>query len=223
LCNRIQMGRALLTPGCTHEVQFAEPFDVPCKAFFTPVAAPIVVKELELRPDGMTLLSSFAREEDLAARQVLVFWLACGLKGLENTPLWRVHLCSAATHFDKGLYKPALLDCAVSFEAFLEDFLRRHLTRRYGEEISDYVLERGWRVEDRCGELLSLAVGHRLPERRDLWEAWKLGVQEPRNRLAHGKRCLVGQEEAERAYQAVYQAIAWMQSLAPSDGEDSLV
>ena len=222
LCNHTQTGFVVLSPGYMSEVQFADPFEVPYTAFFTAITASIVVRELALRPDGMTLLSSWARKEDAGCKKAVVVWLVFGLKGIDRVPSWRVHLSSAAAQLGNRLYRPALLDYAVSFETFVEAFLNRQLSERYGDQVAEYVLKKTWHVEERCKEVLRLAVGHSLTEDQDLWKAWKERVQEPRNDLAHGKPVVVGQAEAEQAHQAVYQAIAWIQRLAPLRPEEAL-
>jgi len=212
--NAMDFGLVAVTPGCTSEVRFAEPFDFVCRAFFTAIGVPIVVKELELRPDGMTIMSSFVDKGRVAENDALVSWQVYGLRGINGLPLWRVHFCSAVSQLENGLFKSALLDYAVAFEACIEHFLRQRFTARCGAKVAEHLLDKTRSAEERCTSLLKLASGHDLGDEPELLRSWKRHVQKPRNELAHGSRRLVDRDAAEQAHQAVYQAIVWIEHLA---------
>lgn len=105
------------------------------------------------------------------------------------------------------------MEYATAVEVFLEVFLRETLARRYGSEIADYILDKVWKVDFRFKELLKLATGHTHQEQRDIYNSWMKNVQEPRNKLAHGKDVLLDASALDRANQAVHEAIRWLQSL----------
>lgn len=211
--NHCEHGQVTMVPGGTAEVSFQKPFDFACRAFLTPQGMPIVVKELNLTSDGMTILSSFLKDEPTVA-EATVNWLVYGLTDVDDLPTWYVHFYGAIGHLENGLHKSALLDYAVAFESFIESFLAEHLSRRYGKAVSEYLLHRTWRVQERCNALLELAVEHRLSERSDVYQPWDEHVREPRNALVHGEVRPIGRENAEKAHQAVYQAIRWVEDIA---------
>jgi hypothetical protein len=197
------------------EVKFNRGFDFPCKVYFTPEGSPIMAKEIFLQGDQMTVVSSIWPGRSLTSEPVRVAWLIFGLIDIEALPTWYIHFYSAITQVSNGLYKTGLFDYAVSFETFVESFLAERLGQRYGNELSEFLLRRTWRIEDRCKELLKLAVGRRLTERDDVYQPWERYVRDIRNRLAHGERIAVDREAAERAHDAVYQAIRWIESVTP--------
>ncbi len=212
--NYSEGGSLALLPGTAAEVKFSRRIDFPCKVYFTPVGSPIVAKEVFLQGNQMTVVSSMWPGRSLTSEPVRVNWLIYGLIDIEALPTWYIHFYSAITQVSNGLYKTGLFDYAVSFETFIESFLAERLGQRYDSELSEYLLRRIWRIEDRCKELLQLAVGRRLTERDDVYQPWDRYVREIRNRLAHGERIAVDRGAAERAHDAVYQAIRWIESVA---------
>jgi len=210
--NHLQCGELSIVPGRIARVTFQQPFDYPCRAYLTPVGGVIFVKELSLRRDGMIILSSH-ENQPVSSEPISLNWLVYGLIEIDNLPSWYVHFYSGVSNAQNGLYKPALLDYAVSFEAFMENFLRVHLTRRYDQQIAEYLLDRTTHIQDRCKKILEIAIGHRLSERTDLYQPWDNHVREPRNRLMHGEKIPIDKNAVEKAHQAVYQAIRWIQSL----------
>jgi hypothetical protein len=213
--NYSEWGTLAVVPGMATEVKFSRRFDFPCKVYFTPEGSPIMAKEVFLQGDQMTVVSSMWPGRSLTSEPVKVTWLIYGLIDIEALPTWYIHFYSAITQVSNGLYKTGLFDYAVSFETFVESFLAERLGQRYGSELSEYLLRRTWRIEDRCKELLQLAVGRRLTERDDVYQPWERYVHDIRNRLAHGERIAVDRLTAERAHDAVYQAIRWIESVAP--------
>jgi hypothetical protein len=111
------------------------------------------------------------------------------------------------------LYKPALLDYAIAFEIFLEAYLRSRLNARLGPRATEAMLKENWRVRDRCKKVLRLATGYGMSDRNDVYQPWDVHVRKPRDDVAHGRKSTVKLEEAEKAHQAVYQAIRWIESL----------
>jgi hypothetical protein len=212
--NHEEEGVVTLAPGKATKVVFAKPFDFPCKAFLTPQGGPMLVKELTIRKDGMTLLSSVFPNEIGDASEQQVSWLVHGLVDIDKLPTWYVHFYSAITHAENGFCKPALLDYAVAFETFVETFLEESLRQTYGSQVAEYLLRRTWHIEDRVKELLELATGHRLSEREDVYQPWDKHVRRPRNDLSHGLPVSVNEKAVETAHQAVYQALRWIQDMS---------
>ena len=171
----------------------------------------MLVKESMIRKDGMTLLSSVFPNEAGDASEQQVSWLVHGLVDIDKLPTWYVHFYSAIAHAENGFCKPALLDYAVAFETFVETFLEEHLRQKYGSQVAEYLLRRTWHIEDRVKGLLELATEHRLSEREDVYQPWDKHVRGPRNDLSHGLSVSVNEEAVERAHQAVYQALRWIQ------------
>lgn len=197
------------------KIKFQRSFDFVCKAFVSP-NSPIYVTEKWLNKDGMEILSAgYWESASNKERQIEieVGWAVYGLVELEDLPTWYVHFYSAITHAINGLYKSALLDYAVAFEAFIESFLVEYLTLRYDKDIARYLLKTTWQVEKRCNNLLNLAIGHRLSECPDVYQPWNMKVRDLRNRLIHGEHISINKDAAENAHQATYQAIRWIQSL----------
>ena len=158
-------------------------------------------------------MSSMGLGHPLTSEAVEVSWMVYGLVDIEELPAWYVHFYSAITQLHRGLYKAALLDYAVCFETFLETFLGEQLRNQHASDVSEYLLRHSRRVEDRSKRLLELAVGHRLTERDDVYQPWNEHVREIRNKLAHGARIPVDRKTAERAHDAVCQAIRWIESV----------
>lgn len=210
--NYSEWGEIELVPGNAADIKFKRHFDIPCKAYFTPTG-PIFVREVRLKHDQMTAISSMWVGRPLLSTPVKISWLIYGLVDLNALPTWYVHFYSAMAQMHNGFFKSALLDYAVCFESFIEAYLGDRLRTKSGAEVSDYLLRRTWRVEDRVKDLLQLAVGHRLSERDDVYQPWDRDVRDIRNRLTHGERIQIDQAGAERGHQAVYQAIRWIESL----------
>ena len=114
-------------------------------------------------------------------------------------------------HAHRGFFKAALMDYAIAFEIFIETFLRGKLSQGYDNDLADYLLNRTWRVTDRVSHLLRFAAGERLQDGPGVYEPWLESVCRPRNAIVHGQVLQVGEEEAENAHQAVYQAIRWIE------------
>jgi hypothetical protein len=104
------------------EVKFNRRFDFPCKVYFTPEGSPIVAKEVFLKGDQMTVVSSIWPGRSLTSEPVRVTWLIYGLIDIEALPTWYIHFYSAITQVSNGLYKTGLFDYAVSFETLLKAF-----------------------------------------------------------------------------------------------------
>ncbi len=113
--------------------------------------------------------------------------------------------------FEKGLYKSSLFEYAVSFEAFIEEYLRKSLTSKYDEPVTQYLLKRNRSVEERVNALLSVATGKKLSEKSDVYQAWDENVRKIRNKIFHGDELEVTKDMAFRAHCAVYDAIRFIQ------------
>lgn len=213
--NHWENGSVRLIPGHLRIVRFKRPFDLPCKAFVTP-AAPIFVTEHSLSRDSVRILSSVFVDDSGTAQHnkpVGVSWIAFGLVDVNTLPTWYILFYGALAHNANGFYKPALLDYATAFEAFVEQFLRKHIAQHHGGRLTNNLLKKMWKIEDRVRYLLELVTQHSLTEEREIYEPWNKCVQTPRNRLMHGQYVAVGKGEAENAHRATYQAIRWIESL----------
>ncbi|MHB0877884.1 MAG: hypothetical protein ACYC5O_17745 [Anaerolineae bacterium] len=216
--NQLLYGTTNVTPGIAETVAFMPPFELPGGVIFTPEAIPLLAHEVNLHQGGMTIISSLMPGIQALPSPVKVNWLVYGLVDLDAQPPWFLHFFGAMCHLQAGMYKPALLDYAIAFEVFLERFLRSSLSHRYDAATADYLLRREWRVEDRAKELLKLATGHSLADSPGIRHAWQTCVQKPRNDLVHGKLRTIGRDEAEKAHQAVWRAIHWIESLRSTGG-----
>jgi len=207
--NQSEFGDVELIPGKTASIEFRSKFDYICKVFFTP-QAPVIVKEYSLTLTGMRLISS-----PLAANltKSKVSYYVCGLVDLDTISTWYILFYSAISDNINGLYKMAILNYSASFEAFLDEYLRELLTKQHGEDMANYLLEKEWRVEEKCKSLLSLATKHKLSEENEIYQPWDENVRTIRNKLMHGNILSVNREDAEKAHSATYQAIRWVQNL----------
>jgi len=217
LSNHSEHGSAATPIGRARLVTFATPFDFVGRVYLTPIGFPFIAKEYFENSRGMLVLTS--RVDGEAPLQemptsVQFNWMVYGLRDIDSLPSWQVLFYGATTHAVAGLFKAALLDYAVAFEAYLESFLAKRLTEKYGDALSQYLMRRAWRVEERSKDLLDLATGHRLTERDDVYQPWFEHVKGPRDRLAHGDRLTVGASATELAHSAVFQAIRWIESIA---------
>lgn len=208
--NHVEHGAQRIPPGQVHDVTFQTPFDIPCRAFLTP-GAPVALKESFLSGERMRILSSVLSSHPNLSDPVEVSWVVFGLKDVDSLAPWYVHFYGALTHLINGLYKPALVDYAVAFEGFVESTLSELLTHQLGKQVTEYLLDRTGRIEGRVKDLLELAIGARLTERNDVYQPWHEHVRTPRNHLVHGMHYRVGQDAANRAHEATYQAIRWIQ------------
>lgn len=214
LSNQREGGFVTVPAGGTAKVVFRRAFDFACRAFLTPLGNQLTyAKEAYLQNDCMIVLAARHATDDIELLPIEVSWSVYGLIDIDALPAWYVQFYAAATHLANGLFKPALLDYAAAFELFLERYLRSRLEARFGLDCTDLILHKSWRVEDRCKEVLELAVGHRMTERDDLYQPWDAHVRRLRNDIAHGKSVTIGVGEAEAAHQATYQAIRWIERL----------
>jgi hypothetical protein len=218
LSNHTEYGSVAATPGISTKVVFKRPFEFACRAYVTPVVPdgfPVLVREHFLQKDSMLILTSVLRQEHLKpVNPISLNWTVYGLVETDMLPAWRIQYYSALTHLINSFFKPALLDYAIAFELFLEDFLRKRLTASVGQSMTDYLLENAWRINDRVKDLMEQACGQPLSARPDVYQPWDEYVRKPRNELSHGKQLVVGELAAERAHQATWQAIKWIESVA---------
>jgi hypothetical protein len=172
----------------------------------------------------MVILSSVLEREHMKPADIISLnWHVYGLVELDSLPAWHVQYYSALTHLINGLFKPALLDYAIAFEIFIASFLRERLTTSFGASMTDYVLRRTEKIEERVKGLLEQACGQSMSSHTDVYQPWHSHtdvyqpwhdhVQRPRNHVAHGKPIVIDTAEAERAHQAIWQAIRWIESL----------
>lgn len=213
LSNHSEGGFVQVMPGSSMVVTFTRPFEYPCRVFLTPKGhTPIYAKEAFIENDKMLILVGAHPDSANSPMTVEVFWTVYGLVSIDSLPTWYVHFYSAVTQLANGLFKPALIDYATSFEVFVESYLNQRLAKRFGAAVSDHLLRKTWRIDERCKELLELATGHRLTERDDVYSPWDRHVRVPRNNLSHGAQISVNRTSAEDAHQATCQAIRWIQS-----------
>ena len=213
LSNHIEYGTVRVLPGSFSQIAFSRPFEYVGRVFLTPEASrPTIAKEASVTTEGMAIVAGRMTPSESDA-DINVSWLVYGQINVATLPAWHLQFYCAATHLANGLHKPALLDYAAAFELFLASYLREKLLARVGEPCTDFLLRRCWRVEERGNELLPLVVNAKFSGRADVYEPWREHVQRPRNLLAHGIEIDVDYDAAERAHQAVYQAIRWIESL----------
>jgi hypothetical protein len=217
LSNHTEYGTVAATPGISTKVTFKRPFEFACRAYVTPVVPDgflVLFREHFLQKDSMLVLNSVLREEHLKPVNPISFnWHVFGLVEINMLPAWYLQYYSALTHLINGLFKPALLDYGTAFELFLETFLRKRLTASVGQRMTDYLLEKAWRIDERIKDLLEQVCGQRLTARLDVYQPWDEYVRKPRNELSHGKKLGVDEPAAERAHQATWQTIKWIESL----------
>jgi len=212
IANYNERGTIQIIPGACESVTFRRPIDFICKAYLVPDTL-VHLKEDWIQKESMVILSSTLRDKPPDKQLVTINWQIYGLVDIDALPSWYVLFCGAVTNGVKLLSKPALLDYAASFEAFLADFLKVFLTQLYGESLALFLLRRNWRVEDRCKDLLYLATGFKMSDRSDVYLPWDQDVRKPMDKVRHGEHLSVDKDDAERAHQAVYQAIRWIESL----------
>ncbi len=229
-CGTSESGKVGLSVGRSAEIKFSRKFDVIGETILVPYGTEgfgFYVKELYVGRDKMRILSSIWTTGEtvqmgidpaatIPVQPVEVGWSVCGLVDTDRLPTWRLHFYSAIIQHRNGLYRPSLLDYAVSFEVFLEAFLREKLTAKLGETTSDYLVRKVWRVEERAKELLELSSGKRFSDRSDVYQPWDEDVRQIRNRLSHGEIIPLSHADVEKAHQAVYQAIRWVSALQPA-------
>jgi hypothetical protein len=213
--NHFEFGTVEIIPGQAIDVAFGRPFDYPCKTYLTSEGIGLYLREAFLNNDRMLIVSAVPSGGPVPTIPVRVHWAVYGLIDLNLLPNWYVQFFAAMTQIETALYKAALFDYAIAFEVFFENWLDVHLTARYGRQLSEYLMKRIWRIEDRCKDLMELAINRRFTERMDVYQLWDHDVREPRNRLAHGERFEVTREMAEAAHSAVYQGIRWIESVTP--------
>lgn len=212
LANATESGKVNLLPGQISYVTFSKPFDHICRTFLTPTT-PILVQEAHRNNTGMIIMTGTIQDTPIT-EETEIAWIVYGLRDIDLLPSWKIQFFAATSHSINGLYKPAVFNYATSFEVFLETYLSDKLNKRFGQDCTDYLLQKTWRVEDRCKDLLELASGHRLTELSDVYQPWDTNVRRVRNDLAHGKAITVDQVAAELAHQATYQAIRWIECLS---------
>jgi hypothetical protein len=212
--NHIQSGKVEIHVGKIVSIKFDEPFDSIGAVYLTPESSvSIFVKEVFISLEEMAILSSLAGNYDMPTSAFKLHWTVYGLNKIASLPNWWLHFYTAIGNAVKRLWKPALLDYAVAFEIFVETHLFQLLVKNYGGKMADFLLKKTWRIDDRVKDLLELTTGHRLSENNDIYIPWHDYVKEPRNKLSHGEMIPVGESEVEKAHQAVYQAIRWIENL----------
>lgn len=173
--------------------------------------------------------------ETTRTERIPVLIRIAGLVEINTLPTWHVLLYSGLYVQRQGLYRAALIDYAVAFEAFLYKLLREEITRHHGEKVTISLFEKYRNIDERFRGLLDIAIGHTHNENEQgekIYQAWSRWVQQPRNMLAHGDKLVraadgeevktdvgfdVTEEQATRAYTTTYHAIRWLQDLRARD------
>ena len=212
LSNHFQCGIVAVPHGGMAQISFDKAFEYPSPPYLTPESSVFAIAQVaNVRPEGMFVLAG--RSPPTAHSQPMnVSWSVYGLVSVDNPPQWYVQFYGAVCQLTEGRFKPALIDYAVAFEMFLENFLRQALDQRVGVAASKLLLKKLWRVEDRSKELLELATGRRSTERQDVYNDWDEFVRKPRNSLAHGLAVSVDKVAAEHAHAATHDAIRWIET-----------
>lgn len=215
--NRGDYGFVSITPGHSKRVQFRERIDYPGIATVHTSVGPLIVREMDLSSEGVTILTSVPEHSAIAEYDsVEVFWQVYGLQGVEALPLWLLQFVEAVVDLEEGRYREALLGYAVAFESFIEELLTRHLGQQHGERFAEYLLKSSKGIEVRVQKLVHLQFGQRFSDNKRAFQAWKEQVQDVRNNvIAHGGQPrLITYEQAEAAHSATYQAIRWLRHMA---------
>lgn len=214
LSNHSEFGEISIKPGEIARIDFKTPFDVVTRATFCPQGSRSkIVRDEHLSKESMSVI---AADSDLTkGGDIRAFWKVEGLINVDQKPAWYLQLYSAATHVVHGLYRPAVIDYALAFELILEETIRRHLYIKCGEECSSYIMDKNWRVEDRCKQVLELATGHRMTDHPGMYNSWDKHVRKLRNSIAHGKCQPLDEKQVQKTHEAAFQAIWWLECLEP--------
>lgn len=219
LSNHIQWGSVESTPGMIDRITFTEPFELVGHVSLTPVVPtgfPNGIYPGEIMTNNIELLfgTSVVLKEALRfAEPIKVNWRVYGLIKVDSLPIWLVQFYSAMIQSMRGRLKPALLDYSIAFELFVEAFLRGRLGNSCGPDTTDYLLDKLWRIDERVKDLMKQVCGYRLSDGPDVYGPWDEYVRKPRNQIAHGQQINIDSGDLEKAHQAVWQAIRWIESL----------
>jgi hypothetical protein len=219
LSNHVQYGAVECAPGIIDRVTFKEPFEFVGHVSLTPVAPrgfPNGIYPGEIMTNNIELLfgTSVVLKEALRfAEPIKVNWRVYGLIKVDSLPIWLVQFYSAMIQSMRERLKPALLDYSIAFELFVEAFLRGRLGNSCGPDMADYLLDKLWRIDERVKDLMKQVCGYRLSDGPDVYGPWDEYVRKPRNQIAHGQQINIDSEDVEKAHQAVWQAIKWIESL----------
>ena len=216
--------------GKSERIDFGQPFDYVGFANFTPHNHFFVdhFNPYNLDPikDHMIILTSDIPGSSGIAGEIEYNYSVIGLVNAQSLPSWYILFYNAMSNLTyHRQYRTAFLEYSMAFEAFIEQFLVDQLTTKYDPETAEYLIEKTkGRIEERVKQLLKLSIGHMLTEKDRVYQPWDKHVRKPRNQLIHGNSVPIGKEEAEKAHQATYQAIRWIQRLAnqemPLDNEN---
>jgi hypothetical protein len=207
------------TIGKSERINFARPFDYVGLASFAPHSNTFFVDHFnpyysDPLKDHMIILTSNIPGSSEIASEIEYDYAVFGLVNAQSLPSWYILFYNAISNLEYyRQYRTAFLEYSIAFEAFIEQFLVAHLTAKYDAKTADELLEKTGRMEDRVKQLLEDAIGHRLSENPRIYQPWDEDVRKPRNKLIHGTPVPIGKGEAERAHQAIYQAIRWIQRL----------
>lgn len=210
--------------GKSLKIDFAKPFDYVGFASFGPSGRFFADRfdpyNLDPIKDHLIILTSeipgvLPNEGVPDSVKIGVQYSVVGLINIQSIPPWYLLFYNALSDLIyHRQYKTSFLEYSMAFEAFIEQFLSEQLTAKYDKEIAEYLIEKTkGRIEDRVKQLLDLATGHKLQENLAVYQPWDECVRQPRNKLIHGVVVNIGKEEAEKAHQATYQAIRWVQRL----------
>jgi hypothetical protein len=216
--------------GKSEKINFAQPFDYVGFAGFTPRNQCLVdyFNPYNLDPikDHMIILTSEIPGSSGIASEIEYNYSVVGLVNAQNLPSWYILFYNAMSNLAyHRQYRTAFLEYSMAFEAFIEQFLVNQLTTKYDVDTAEYLIDKTkGRIDERVKQLLKLAIGHMLSEKLRVYQPWDENVRKPRNQLIHGNPVPIGKEEAEKAHQATYQAIRWIQRLVnqemPLDNEN---
>lgn len=220
LSNHEEKSSQKSTIGKSEKINFTQPFDYIGFAMFIPRNQFLVdhYNPYNSDPikDHVIILTSNAPGSSGIIGEIEYTYSVSGLVNAQSLPSWYNLFYNAMSNLAyHRQYRTAFLEYSMAFEAFIEQFLEDQLTTKYDAETTEYLIEKTkGRIEERVKQLLKLATGHMLNENLRVYQPWDEYVRQPRNKLIHGIPVSIGKEEAEKAHQATYQAIRWIQRLA---------
>lgn len=209
--NYMEHGQVLINPGQATKVSFKKKIETICKVFLTCEGQFLHVKEANVNQNGMLLIAA-GLDDITYTGPVKLNWMVEGLIDISALPNWYTQFYSAIVNSTNGLYKAALFEYAVAFEAFVENHARNLLESKYGLQVAEFVLKNNWKIEERVKSVFDLATGKKLSDRDDVYQPWDTNVRQIRNKLFHGTPISVSIDMVEKAHSATYQAIRYIEN-----------
>lgn len=210
LCNYHESGRTTLTKGLLTIVPFKQEIPWICATNVTACGTDLWPFIAFQQADCMGVTTSMHEKRPSDSETCEASWSVYGLIGKEWYSECYIRFLSGLELESKHQLRQALFEYAGAFDVFIYEWLRAYLNKKgFGDKNTKKILKQNNSIQARVTWLFALVTGFEFNP--PILEAWQNHVQRKRNKIAHGLRIELDQNDIYNARVAVYDALRWIE------------